>query len=56
VARRVPLSAELISGLSRDERGIISAVALHEDGGSPPDVEIGHGLLDHLVGAREQRG
>jgi hypothetical protein len=36
-----PLNAELISGSSRDERRIISAETLPEDGSCTPDVEVG---------------
>jgi hypothetical protein len=51
----VALGAKLVTTLRGHYRGIVGAVAFHEDGGSAPDVDVGATLCDELVGWRSFR-
>ena len=44
-----------MGALRGHQRGAGGAVTMDHDGSGAPDVEVGHRLLDHLVGAVEDR-
>jgi hypothetical protein len=54
--RRMQPGRPEIGALRAHQCCVGGAVALDHDGGGAPDAEIGHWLLDHLVGAGEERG